>query len=202
MCMCVGKANQILSLIFPFMALSWESFQPISSDSNSLHHKQGGGHVKKIYSFKRQIHTHVLSHPPWALATIQCSQRLYCRIMVGPSCFHGGTVGWCLLCLTVRNWGIKFKVGSALRPTAQAGKGSKLQHNCLKISISRVVWFTYICTWKLYVSTSVVLSWVITLLQISVKPNLMNRALRLKPHLLRFLASHAAWPSLFSAAYH
>lgn len=39
--------------------------------------------------------------------------------MAGPSCFHGGTVGWCLLCLTVRNWGIKFKVGSALHPTTQ-----------------------------------------------------------------------------------
>lgn len=53
------------SRLFSFHSLELgESFQPISSDSNSLQHESAGGHVKKIYSFESQIHPHVLSHPP------------------------------------------------------------------------------------------------------------------------------------------
>lgn len=52
--------------------------------------------------------------------------------MAGLSCFLEGPVGWCLLCQTVRNWGIEFRVGSALRPTKPA---EWTRHNCLTFSI-------------------------------------------------------------------
>lgn len=46
--------------------------------------------------------------------------------MAGPSCFHGGTLGWCLLCLTVRNWGHKVQSGlsSASHNTSRVGSNS------------------------------------------------------------------------------
>lgn len=56
------------------------------------------------------------------------------------------TVGRCLLCPAERNWGTKFKVGSALCPTTQSGLRTplKLPH----IFRARVSQFTYTCTLK------------------------------------------------------
>lgn len=84
------------------------------------------------------------------------------------------TVGRCLLCPAERNWGTKFKVGSALCPTTQSGLRTPLQtashFPCKSESV-----YIYMHIKSLFVSGWVVSSGAITPLMILLESNLMNR---------------------------